>query len=227
MFQHAAFSGFLKAVLETLEGFFVLDRRDQVFNIDARIPHVQDPHVAVFRHAFAIGPHAAQHGIAGFVFAEAVVTAGQHETGGQAFHIPFPGRREGLVQVVDVEDHAPFGGRESPKIQQMTVAACLHAYPGCGRAGQVRRHVERCPAIKGKRRLQHAAVANRDELWDASIVRFLNQGKGIRPVVWRLPNGVVVAGALVAQAFPHRIEFLWCRMRLKGWARREGCLLLG
>ena len=91
MFQHAAFAGFRQALLQSLAGFFVLDRRDQLFNIDARVPHVHDSHLAVFRHVFAIGPHAAQHGIAGGVFTEAVVAAGQYEAGGQAFHVPFPG----------------------------------------------------------------------------------------------------------------------------------------
>ena len=202
MFQHAAFAGLRQALLDTLAGFFVLDRRDQLFNIDARIPHVQDPHVAVFRHAFAIGPHATQHGIAGGVFAEAVVAAGQHEAGGQAFHVPLPGGGEGLVQVVDVEDHAPFGGGVRPEVQQMTVAARLHANPACGRAGQVRGHVERRPSIEGERRLQHAAVANGDELGDASLVRFLHQRKRIRPIVRRLPDRVAWRGHLSRRLFP-------------------------
>ena len=222
MFQHAAFAGLRQTLFHALAGFFVLDRRDQFFHIDARIPHVQDPHLAVFRHVFAIGPHATQHGIAGDVFAEAVVAAGQDETGGQAFHIPLPGRGQGLVEVVDVEDHAPFRGRERAKIQQMTVAASLHAEPRGGRAGQVRGHVERRPAKEGERGLQHASVANRDELGDASLVRFLQQGHRIRPIVRRLPDCVLMAGALFPQALAHLAEFRDGRMQPESWAGRKG-----
>ena len=59
MFQHAAFAGLGQALLDALARFFVLDRRDQLFHVDAVIPHVQDPHLAVFGHVLAIGPHAA------------------------------------------------------------------------------------------------------------------------------------------------------------------------
>ena len=65
MLQHAALAGFLQALLGTLAGFFVLDRREQFFHVDAVIPHVQRPHVAVFGHVFAVGTHAGQHRVAG------------------------------------------------------------------------------------------------------------------------------------------------------------------
>ena len=67
------------------------------------------------------------------------------------------------------------GVANAPKLQQMTVAARLHAQPGRRRAGQVRGHVERRPAIEGERRLQHAAVAHGNQLGNASLVRFLHQ----------------------------------------------------
>jgi hypothetical protein len=37
--------------------------------------------------------------------------------------LALPGSRQRLIEIIDVEDHSPFRRRESPEIQQMTIAA--------------------------------------------------------------------------------------------------------
>ncbi len=129
MFENAVFAGFRQAFLHPLDGLFILDRLHQRLDIDAGVPHFQHGHRAEFRHVLAVRSHATQHGIAGVVFAEAIVAAGQDKARGQALQIPLPRGRQRLVQVVDVEDDAPFGSGECAEIHQVTVTAGLHADP--------------------------------------------------------------------------------------------------
>ena len=76
---------------------------------------------------------------------EAVVAAGDDEARREALEVPLPGRREGLVEVVDGEDDVALRGGEAAEVAQVGVAAALEADAG-GRGGrEVRRHGERRP----------------------------------------------------------------------------------
>ena len=141
------------------------------------------------------------------VFAEAVAAAGQDEARGQPFDVPFPRGREGLVQVVDVEDDPPFRRREGAEIHQVAVAARLHAHAGRRGAGQVGGHVERRPAIERERRPQHASVANGDQLGNAAFVGGLHELHRIATVRGRLPLCVGTARAGLPQLLALREVF--------------------
>src|SRR5262249_2463645 len=84
------------------------------------------------------------------VFTEATMTAGKNETGGQPFYVPLPRSWQGLVQVINVKDFASFRCGEQSKVEQMGIATRLHAQPGHWCLRQVRRHVQRRPAVERK-----------------------------------------------------------------------------
>ena len=113
------------------------------------------------------------------------------------------------------------GLAKSPKLSRWAVAACLHAQAGCRRDRQVGRHVERRPAIEGERRSHHAAVANRDQLRQALLVRFLEQPQGIAAVCRRLPDRVREARALLPQTLSQRIQFSLRRTRAERRCRSD------
>jgi hypothetical protein len=117
MFHHGAGAGFFYALVELLAGFLVPHFLDQFFHVDHRVPHVQGPHVTKLRHVLPVGTHTRQGRITSNIFAERVVPAGENEARGQAFDVPFPGSRQRLVQVIDVEDHAAFRGGEAAEVK--------------------------------------------------------------------------------------------------------------
>ena len=90
--------------------------------------------------------------------------------------------------------------------------------PRGGRRCQVRRHVQRRPAIEGEWRLQHSAVADRHQLRDATAVGPHDQPRRIATIPWRLPLGVQLSGTLVPQCFPHccQVDSRRSRMKCRG-----------
>ena len=198
MFHHAARACLLQALHTPLARFFVLDGREQFFHVNAVVPHVQSSHLAEHGHVFAVGTHAGQHRVAGAILAETVVAAGEDEAGRQAFHVPFPGGWQRLVQVVDVEDHAALRGGIGAEVEQMSVAASLHAQAADWCIGQIRSHVERRAAIPGERGLHHAPIAHRDQLRNPPLARFLQQHDRVGPIGGGLPGRVRGPRALFA-----------------------------
>jgi hypothetical protein len=206
MLQDSAGAGLLQQLLMPPAGLLVPDRREDLFDVDARIPHIEDRHLAELRHALAIRSRAGQRGVSGVGFTEAVVTTGKDEARGQALDVPLPRSGERLIEIVDVEDDPPFRRGKIAEVHQMAVAARLHAQPGCRRGREIRRHVERRPAIESERRVQHAAVANRNQLGKSPLVRFLQQTHRIRTAARRFPDRVRAAWTLLPQALAERIE---------------------
>ena len=73
---------------------------------------------------------------------------GQNEAGREALDVPFPGRGQRLIQIVDVEDKPSFWRGERAEVEQMAVATRLHAQAGGRRPRQVCRHVQRRSPVK-------------------------------------------------------------------------------
>ena len=112
----------------------------------------------------------------------ATLAAGDHEACRETLEVPLPGRRQGLIEVVDGEDDLPLRGGETPEVDQVGVSAALHANAGRRSARQVHRHGERRAAVEGERRQDHAAVAKGQELGEASFVGLEHQADRVRPV---------------------------------------------
>ena len=95
---------------------------------------------------------------------EAAIAAHDLEAGRQPLDVPLPRAGEGLVEVVDVEQHLPLGRAEQAEIRQVGVAAQLHGDPGHRGGRQVGRHDQRGAPVERERRDQHPPVADRDQL---------------------------------------------------------------
>ena len=115
---------------------------------------------------------------------QAVGPGREHERGDQPLDVPFPGRRQGLVEVVDVEDDVALGRGEAAEIQQVAVAAGLDMNARRRRGGEVGGHDARRAAVEGERRLQHPAVADRDEFGHAVRHRRHEESRAGRRDPW-------------------------------------------
>ena len=97
--------------------------------------------------------------------------------------VPFPGRRQNLIKIINVENDVAFGRGEPPKFQ-MAIAARLHRYSGVWR-GTRSVHTAEAP-VEGKRRLQHAPVSDGNEFLDS--LRICGQQDVDRVGVFRSPS---------------------------------------
>src|SRR5271167_1358409 len=116
----------------------------------------------------AVAPDTPEDRILGDGFAESVVATGDHDTRRETLEVPLPGRREGLIEVVEREDDLPLRGGETPEVHQVGVSAALHADAGRRGARQIHRHGERRAPVEGEGRRHHASGAQGTELAEAS-----------------------------------------------------------
>ncbi len=145
---------------------------------------------------------------------------GDGEARGEPHHVPLPGPRQRLVEVVDVEEQLAIRGGEGAEVGEVGVAAELHGEAAARGARQVRRHHRRGAAVEGERRGEHPPVAERDELADPRGGLGLEQLDRVRPVARRRPlavararrigagglagGGALDCGAIVFAAVDHR-----------------------
>ena len=127
--------------------------RQEIRFVQARVPDLQNVHLGEVFHVRAIAVGARDGGVTSVAVAQPIGSRGQHEGSGEALDVPFPGRRQRLVQIVDVEQQSAFGSREPAEIEQMRVAANLDMDAGGRRLGKVGRHHPRRSAIERERRL--------------------------------------------------------------------------
>jgi len=122
------------------------------------------------RHRPAIRGRDVEHALTRALGGEAVVAGRDLEAGSEALDVPLERSRRRLVEVVDVEHQAAVGRGEPPEVGQVGVTAELHLEIGGGRHREIGRHDERRAPVEGERRHQHALVAQRHELGDASLL---------------------------------------------------------
>ena len=224
-FGGAALAGLRQALDRTAADRGILDGRDQHLGVESEVPQVQHRHLVELGHMLAVGPDAREGRILGIRFAEAVVATGDHEARRETLEVPFPGRRECLIEVVDGEDDLPLRGGETPEVDQVGVSAALHADTG-GRSGrQIHRHGQRRAPVEGEGRQHHPPVAEGKEFGEAPLVGLQHQANRVGPIGSGLPGRMRGAWALLTQALAHGIAFSPRRMRLEGWATRSCGLL--
>ena len=107
----------------------------------------------------AIGPHGAtRQGAAGFV-GQILHTSGHHQTGGEAFEIPFERAGNGLVEIIGVKQRLTRQPGHCAEIGQMRVAAELDDDAAMHVRTDIRRHHRGGAAQKCKRISHHPAIA--------------------------------------------------------------------
>jgi hypothetical protein len=141
-----------------------VDRGHDLILVQTGVPDLHRPHRGEPRHGLPVGRHRRQRRGTRVGLAEAVVAAGDGEAGRYPLQVVLERPRQGLVEVVEVEQQPPFGRGEGPEVRQVRVAAQLHVQAGRGGAGQVGGHdLGRAP-VEGEWRDQHPAVPDRDQV---------------------------------------------------------------
>src|SRR5215213_11697791 len=126
-------------------------------------------------------------GLAAIRCVEAVVAACYHDARSEALHIPLPWPRQGLVEVVDIEEQGALWGGVSPEVQEVGVAAQLSLHAGLRRAREVVGHDDGRPPHERERRSYHARVPDRQELRNPVFGLRLEEIDGVRPLWCRCP----------------------------------------
>ncbi len=134
-----------------------------VVQFDVGIPDVERRHRSERRHPLPVAADALDGRVATLGGGKAVVTAGNDEARGQPFDVPLPRARERLVEIVDVEHDPAFRRGVGAEIQQVAVATNLHLQAGSRTIGQVGGHDAGRAAVERERRLQHPAIADRQQ----------------------------------------------------------------
>ena len=141
-------------------------------------------------HGLPVGPHRGQGGGADVGLGEAVVAGRDGEAGRHAFDVVLEGPRQGLVEVVQVEQQGPLRRSEHPEVRQMGVTAQLDFQAGGRRVLQVGGHdLGRAP-IERERRHHHPAMANRDQVRFPGQVLGLQERHRVGAVTGRRPSAV-------------------------------------
>ena len=133
------------------------------------VPDVHRPHPGELSHRLAVGGDRGGRRVERVRRGEAVVARGDREARGHPFHVVLerPGKR--LVEVVQVEQEAPFGRAEDAEVRQVRVAAQLDGETRGRGVLQVRGHDLRRAPVEGERRDHHPAVAHRHEVGLAGL----------------------------------------------------------
>src|SRR5918993_3528771 len=131
---------------------------------EMRVPDIEIVLARKFLHRPSIGSRGSQHNLTAFFPTVSAVPPSDLQAGGQALDVPFEGTGVGFVEVVEVEDKAPLGRREYAEVAEVGITAELRREIRARTLGQIGSHDQRCPAVEGERRDQHASVTNRDQL---------------------------------------------------------------
>ena len=177
------------------------------------VPDLHRRHLGELGHRLPVGAHRGECGVARVGPAEAVVPGRDREARRHPLQVvlEWPGQR--LVEVVQVEQQLPLGGREHPEVRQMGVAAELNLQAGPGRVLQVGGHdLGRAP-VEGERGDHHAAVADRHEVRLAGRVLLLEQCDRVGTVRCRFPARVRRARHMLTRSSPCRSTFVDARVR--------------
>ncbi len=100
---------------------------EQFIDINSLVPDIDRRHPRKPGHLQSVAAGAGQRRVARLPALELVVAAGDDEARGEPLDIPFPGSRQGLVEIVHVENQMPFRRRENAEVHQVTISAELHS----------------------------------------------------------------------------------------------------
>ena len=176
--------------------------REDVLDVDARVPEIHRPHRGECGHRLAVGAADPEVDRLPPALVEAAIPAGHREAGDEPLDIPLERPRQRLVEVVRVEHEPPVRGRVHPEVREVRVAAQLHVQPRPRHAREIRGHDVRRPAIERERRDQHPPVPDRHELLHPRLRLLLEQLDRVGANRRRLPRGVGPRGTSARAALP-------------------------
>jgi hypothetical protein len=112
-------------------------------------------HLAQAGHALAVRPGCGFGRRRSLLSGKRVVTGADQHARGHPLDVPLPRPDTRFVEVVEVEQHAPFRRGEQSEVGDVRIAADHRVVTGHGLGGQVLRHHCGRAAVVGERRLQH------------------------------------------------------------------------
>ena len=161
-----------------LFGFDVADRRGEV---DAAAPGIERWQGGQAGDLLAVAGSGAAGQLATRFVGQRGDAAGHRQAGGEALDVPFERRRQGFVEIIEVEDRSAFLRGRGPEVGEMGVAAGLQAEPGCRQAGEIVGHDGGRAAIEGERIGGHPGVAHRQQTLNALGALVDQDLDGVRP----------------------------------------------
>jgi len=175
-----------QVLLRDVSAQSLLDSRD----VEARVPDLEVPHGREPRHRLAVLAHGLGDEHLPSRLVEPEVAAGDRDARSESLHVPLERPRQRLVEVVDAEDEAPVGRRKDSEVREVRVTAELGMKP-CSRPGREIGGHQICTAAEEREwRLEHASVADRDELREACLPLFLEELDRIPAMRRGLPASV-------------------------------------
>ena len=166
-----------------------VDRRHQRRLGQMGVPDLHRGHLGELGHRRPVGAHRGECGVASVGLAEAVVARRDREARRHPLQVVLERAGQRLVEVVQVEQQLPLGGREHAEVRQMGVAAELNLQAGPGRVLQVGGHDLGRAAVEGERRDQHPPVAHRHQVGLTGRILLLEQRDRVGAISGRLPAG--------------------------------------
>ncbi len=171
---------------------------EDLLDVEARVPDFQVAERREGRHRLSVLADGREDDVGASRLREAVVAPGHFHARGEPLHVPVPRSRERLVEIVDVEHHAPLGGAEHSEVREVRVAAELSPEPRARGGGQIGGHHARGAPVERERGDQHPTVADRHQLGRAGLRLLLQQRDRIGPLGERSPGRVTGARHLRA-----------------------------
>src|SRR5262249_40527904 len=104
---------------------------------------------------------------------------GQHNAGGAALHVPFPGAARGRVKIVDVENDVRTRRGEKAEVLEVSVAAKLDLDSSVPLPAQVGSHDLYRATKECERRFPHAFEFDRQQLGHMVLARRAQNIQGI------------------------------------------------
>ena len=173
-------------------------RLSSIAGFEVVVPRAQAPHPGGLAHPVPVLSDPGHHDRAPVGRGKATVTSHDLETGREALDVPFPRAGQGLVEIVDVENHPALGRAEQAEVRQVRVTAQLHGHPRCRGSRQVGCHDQRGAPVERERRHQHPPVTDGHQLRHPARRLLLQQRYRVRAVWCGLPSSVARPGRLLA-----------------------------
>src|ERR1700723_3414070 len=119
--------GFGFQFLPSLPGLGRIRALYQEGGIEMRVPDFERSHFGELAHVLSVGFNRGSRCVGAVLPADFCLTHRKYDARGQSLYIPLPWSREGLIEIIAVENDLPIGRSEASEIRHMAIPAGLPA----------------------------------------------------------------------------------------------------